>query len=144
MKRPVLAGKLVTLEELLRPSQPPQLQPLTDEDRYILAITLASSFLQLYKTPWLSDHWCKKDIAFFLESSNRQRQVVDVRHPFVVQTYHQPQGAILSPRTDTFNTPSSAHDSTNLLNLAKIHLEVRFNNCFEDIQRTDRLDPNVP
>jgi hypothetical protein len=42
---------------------------LTRKERLQLALTLASSVLQLHKTPWLSDCWGKNDILFLEGSS---------------------------------------------------------------------------
>ncbi|KAK7420552.1 hypothetical protein QQX98_002751 [Neonectria punicea] len=51
----------VTLDEILRGQVQP---PPTRRQRYSLALTLASSFLQLLDTPWLPATWSKSDIVF--------------------------------------------------------------------------------
>jgi hypothetical protein len=87
-QNPVFSGRIITLEELLMGlplgNGPPR--KLTDEDRYILAVTLASSFLQLHRTPWLRNKWSKKDIVFF-QTEDGSRGTVNVAQPFVTQTY---------------------------------------------------------
>lgn len=51
----------MTLDEILRG----KVQPVpTRRQRYSLALTLASSFLQLLETPWLPANWSKPDIIF--------------------------------------------------------------------------------
>jgi hypothetical protein len=55
------ARETVTLETLL--SAPSQ-TTLTRRQRYSIALTIASSHLQLHSTPWLSTKWSKKDIIF--------------------------------------------------------------------------------
>ncbi|KPM38172.1 hypothetical protein AK830_g8421 [Neonectria ditissima] len=51
----------ISLDEILRG----QVQPApTRRQRYSLALTLASSFLQLLDTPWLPVTWSKSDIVF--------------------------------------------------------------------------------
>jgi hypothetical protein len=85
---PAFSGRAITLEELLTglPLGNGPTRKLTDEDRYILAVALASSFLQLNRTPWLRDQWSKKDSAF-LRTEDGSRGTVNVAEPFVTQTY---------------------------------------------------------
>lgn len=40
---------------------------MTRKQRYILALTLASSFLQLLDTPWLPVSWKRSDIVFLID-----------------------------------------------------------------------------
>jgi hypothetical protein len=58
----------VTLESLLmRPAPGQPWTPcivLSRQERYFIALTLASSLLQLHATPWLATRWSKKDILF--------------------------------------------------------------------------------
>lgn len=64
-------------------------------DRLQLAITLASSVLQLHETPWLDENWGKDDILFIKRS-----QKTDYEHPFVSQKFDQagqPPPSGLSP-----------------------------------------------
>jgi hypothetical protein len=73
----------VTLEELL--SQAPVFNgrpgKLNKKERYSLALTLASSTLQLNATPWFPDQWTAKDILFPRTTS--EHQPVDLNHPYV-------------------------------------------------------------
>jgi hypothetical protein len=50
-------------------------------DRLHLAVTLASSVLQLYETPWLNNRWEKDDILFINRSG-----ATAYDHPFVTQS----------------------------------------------------------
>jgi len=59
------AQPTVTLETVLREANP----PLTRLQRFSLAVTVASSFIQLAGTPWLKPRWAKQDVVFVLESS---------------------------------------------------------------------------
>lgn len=75
----------VTLEELL--TQPPLINgkpaKLTRKERYSLAVTLASSTLQLNSTPWFSDQWSKRDILF--QRISDSARPIDIEHPYVTQ-----------------------------------------------------------
>jgi hypothetical protein len=55
----------------------------TRHDRLRLAITLASSVLQLHETPWLDENWGKDNI-FFVEKSGKTMY----EHPFVSQHFN--------------------------------------------------------
>lgn len=43
---------------------------LSRRDRYNLALTLASSFLQLVETPWLTTSWTTRDIVFYTDGNH--------------------------------------------------------------------------
>jgi hypothetical protein len=74
----------VTLDELL--NKPPMVNgrpaKLSTKERYSLALTLASSTLQLHATPWFPDQFSAKDIVFLRTWSGHR--LVDVEHPYVV------------------------------------------------------------
>jgi hypothetical protein len=55
----------------------------TRHDRLRLAITLASSVLQLHETPWLEENWGKDNI-FFVEKSGKTMY----EHPFVSRHFN--------------------------------------------------------
>ena len=137
---------LVTLEDLLTtPPDTKKRRSLTDEERYLLAITLASSLLQLHATPWLGGSWCKQHILFS-EVCEGEFTVVDVRHPVILQTY-----GCVPLDGGTQAEPAVAHgfadllkDSASLLTLAKVLLEIKLNACFEtqkaDTEKNEATD----
>ncbi|KAM5361677.1 hypothetical protein ACJZ2D_012954 [Fusarium nematophilum] len=93
---------LITLVELLFPSSKgPRRKPLINYERYLLAITLASSCLQLHTTPWLAKCWSKAYVLF-PETKRDNLFMADVRYPLVVK-------------------------DVNLLTLGKLLLEIRLN-----------------
>ncbi|RYP22509.1 hypothetical protein DL766_007714 [Monosporascus sp. MC13-8B] len=143
-QNPSAAGDLITLEELLMSPKCKQWGSLTDEDRYTLAVTIASSFLQLHKMPWLGERWSERDIVFFEMMDNR-KHVVDVRRPFVTQTYMKSPQNTSAPTATIYNTtPSTSHDvSTNLLSLVRILLSIRFNNRIEELRQSSDTGPNA-
>ena len=75
----------ITLEKLLTapPTKNGKPVKLSPGDCYLLAVTLASSFLQLHTTPWIQPEWTREDIAFPAKGGH----MIDVQRPFVTQTY---------------------------------------------------------
>ena len=142
---PCVADNLITLEDLLFASSESRTWgPLTDEDRYILVITLVSSFLQLHSTPWFRDSWSYRDISF-LETSNGSGHTVDVRRPVVMTTHQRDTGtsSVASTTIYTDGSSNSHDDNVNLLALARLLLEIRFNDRIELLQRQGDLGPDT-
>ena len=83
----------------------------------MLAITLTSSLLQLYMTPWLSEYWGKKDIAFVRSPSDAKRPV-DIEQPFVIAKFGVPY------EEQKLMKPSETEAKSSLLALAVILLEL--------------------
>lgn len=133
----------VTLDELLFPPDFAIRQSLTEEKRYVLAITLASSFLQLHRTPWLGEWWDKSYVRFKkISSPGTNRLGVDVENPFIAKTYNAPNSA--SPQVSTIYDVSeslSHRNHENLLALAMILLEIRLSRHIEDALRKEYLGP---
>jgi hypothetical protein len=75
--------EIITLQDILASSTPPtpNLLKMTRKERMNLAVVLASSYLQLQATPWLSDTWGKRDIVFNIDRSLSSRQC-NVEHPY--------------------------------------------------------------
>ncbi|KAG9231768.1 hypothetical protein BJ875DRAFT_468556 [Amylocarpus encephaloides] len=88
---------LINLEKLLDHGTRPS---LTRKQRFRLAVTLASSLLQLQTTPWLTEKLEKKDI--FFEYCGRD---VDAEHPYI---YH-----FFPSSTSPSATPSKLDTSKN-------------------------------
>ncbi|KAK3937486.1 hypothetical protein QBC46DRAFT_460845 [Diplogelasinospora grovesii] len=134
---PSFAESLVSLEDLLFSRSKPW-QPATDEERYILAITLVSSLLQLHSTPWLAAHWSERDILF-PEIAGESRRI-DFRHPFVMKTYAEDHiNERAESSTVTTATAKSLDENKNLLTLAKILLEIRLNSRMVDWRQKQDL-----
>ncbi|KAF5590823.1 uncharacterized protein FSUBG_10687 [Fusarium subglutinans] len=78
---------LISLQDLLiAHSGSKCFTPLTEEQRYRLAIILTSSFLQLPSTPWLNKHW-SQNVVFFSSTSIDDQLVINLRHPFIAESY---------------------------------------------------------
>jgi len=131
-QRPIFRGHdLVTLEQILFPPKPNPWQPLTEEDRYLLAITLVASFVQLHDTPWISKRWSERDVLF-CEDVTRTNMAhfkrIDVKHPFVTKTYDLTTNIPSAPVALPSNGADGRHsheDGLNLLALAKMLLQIR-------------------
>jgi len=88
---PPQSPNITSLAELLSNKQPNQLQflaptgnlPFSRGERLGLALTVASSVLQLHKTPWLRDDWDKNDIMIndLCTSNTRQQAYVSRSFP---------------------------------------------------------------
>jgi hypothetical protein len=72
----------ITLEKILHDAIRPR---LTRRQRFALALTLASSFLQLAGTPWIKSHWTKSDVVFFQDPEDPT--VVVYERPFVCRDF---------------------------------------------------------
>ncbi|KAF1971802.1 hypothetical protein BU23DRAFT_173135 [Bimuria novae-zelandiae CBS 107.79] len=112
---------LISLEQLL--DRPPTVGgrklKLTKKERYSLALTLASSTLQLNATPWFKDQWCSKDIMF--RQTNSGARAVDIDRPYVV-----PKPREVVSLTNGRPKRSIQNKNTILLALAAALLELYF------------------
>jgi hypothetical protein len=71
----------------------PQLhRRLSDKDRLKIALTLASTVLQLYDSPWIDSAWSGEDIQF-LSSQSANSYEAPLIGPFVSTSFHGPASA---------------------------------------------------
>lgn len=63
-------------------------RPLRHHDKLRIAVNLASSVLQLYRTPWLDEHWSDKDVYFIHRPGVPLSALYD--HPFVYRKLSTP------------------------------------------------------
>ncbi|KAK5656925.1 hypothetical protein OQA88_3447 [Cercophora sp. LCS_1] len=129
-QRSICGGhNLVTLEQVLVPPQINNWQPLTEGDRYLLAVTVAASFLQLHGTPWVPERWSQRHIMFceeILGTNPVNYRRVDVRHPFVTKTYSVHDSSVHTSTALSRANRFNHEGGLNLLALAKILLQIRF------------------
>lgn len=92
---------------------------LNKKERYSLALTLASSTLQLNATPWFKDQWCAKDILF-LENKAGTR-LADMECPYVL-----PKGNEVATTVKAGPKRGFQNKNTVLLALAVSLLELYF------------------
>lgn len=70
-------------------------QILSWRDRLTIAVTLASSVLQLDGTPWLSNYWRSADIFFLpTKESNPMTLPIDLMHPYLSRTISSEEASI--------------------------------------------------
>ncbi|KAF2866629.1 hypothetical protein BDV95DRAFT_631755 [Massariosphaeria phaeospora] len=129
----VASCELVTLEELL--DSPPEVNgkpaKLSKKERYALALTLASSALQLNGTPWFPDRWGAKDILFHRTLSGHR--LIDIDHPYVTSKLDE-----LSKVASNVQKPRGFHNkNTILLALAVALLELYFGVSAEKHQKSE-------
>jgi hypothetical protein len=92
---------------------------LTRRQRYLIALTLASSHLQLQSTPWISSQWNKKDILFLKDVKNPDKILLD--QPYISRDFAP------TPAASEY-----ANNDRNLSNLGIMLLELCFGTALED------------
>ena len=125
--RSASSRRFVTLETLLTATT------LTRRERYKIAATLASAFLQLHATPWLRKDWSKKDILFLEAEENGARRPVIVERAYVARDYKSRHE--LGDETVEDGAPlerSSETAGESLFRLGVILLELCFGQALED------------
>lgn len=121
--------------------QKPTGSHVTRKDRLYIEATLASSVLQLDRTPWLKRQWKRSDIFFHVENGvSTMRSRAAVLHPYLswkVQTKVEPSSA-LDPRIlQTHLIRSEA-----VLNLGLTLLDLCFGKTLSELEEPEDLDLN--
>ncbi|TKA63099.1 hypothetical protein B0A55_09554 [Friedmanniomyces simplex] len=104
-----------TLADALKPDFRPR---LTRVQRYGIALTLASSHLQLHSTPWLQEQWTAEDVHFPLTDNNGAMTLHG--EPYVLTRFDNNSEAPVSQSDQSFST------------LGIVLLELCFGARFED------------
>lgn len=81
---PTISKDMISLETLLRRGSS---RRLTRQARYLIGLTLASSYLQLKSSPWISHSWDKRDILFFKKESAMCD--VQVEQPYISRGFEK-------------------------------------------------------
>jgi hypothetical protein len=123
--------KYITLETLLSKSS--QIH-LTRRQRFLIALILASSHIQLHPTPWLKLKWTKKNILFLYDPQDPAKIGTD--QPFISRSLSKSLQQITSS-TRTSDSIYTFQDS--IRNLGIMLLELCFGTAIED----HRLRPKV-
>ena len=118
----------VTLEEVLHQisCNKPSSVYWNPMQRMKLSFILASSLLQLYSTPWMTEPWSKKIICFWRlrtpTTVNDTAFLIDTDRPFITQKLG------ITPRTCAFQKADARHQ---LLHLGILLLEIGHGTSFE-------------
>ncbi|KAF1844870.1 uncharacterized protein K460DRAFT_376448 [Cucurbitaria berberidis CBS 394.84] len=96
-------------------------------DRLKLAVTLASSVLQLHETPWLDENW-GKDTIFFVKRPGRA--LYD--QPFVSQNFNQ---TTPTPKTETPNAMSRIIRNQTLYALGVALIELWYGKTLAELHK---------
>ena len=104
---------------------------LTQNDKLRLAVDLASSALQLYKTPWLNEKWGKDDV-FFIQRP-WAKSLYD--YPFVSQNFSPCHTAISSTSCSaTKPKPCRVIRNETLFTLGVLLIELWYGKSIEELQ----------
>lgn len=109
---------------------------LTQYDKLRIAVDLASSVLQLYKTPWLDEHWNNEDVYFVQRPGAATASIYE--HPFVYRKFSpMPTGQ----RTDNVQ-PAACRVIRNqsLFTLGVLLIELWYGKSIEELQLPCDLD----
>lgn len=107
----------------------------TRHDRLQLAVTLASSVLQLHETPWLDENWSKDNIFFIKRSENTM-----YNHPFVSQHFNQ---ASLSPSSPIPASMGRIIRNQTLYALGVSLIELWYGKALHELQKPEDGPPKT-
>jgi hypothetical protein len=109
---------------------------LTQHDKLRVAVDLASSVLQLYKTPWLDEQWGKEDVLFIRRPGASIASIYE--HPFVCRTFTSQGTAIAS--TPASGATCRVIRNQTLFTLGILLIELWYGKPIEECQQPSDLD----
>jgi hypothetical protein len=114
----------------------PMTSPLTQNDKLRVAVDLASSALQLYKTPWLEEMWTKDDVLFI-----HRPGASPYDHPFVSQRF-SPPSITSGEKTDTTTGLAryGAIRNPTIFSLGVLLIELWYGTSIEELQIPTDMD----
>jgi len=104
-------------------------RPLRLQDKLRIAVDLASSVLQLYRTPWLDEHWSDNDVYFIHRPGVPLSALYD--HPFV---YRNLSSACTIQPHDTQRAVAKVIRNQTLYTLGLVLIELIYGNPIEELQ----------
>ena len=128
--------EMITLEQILLQTSRDRLSKVKWNliQRMNLSFILASSLLQLYSTPWLSEPWTKRTICFWQLGGSSQANELSLNfepdHPFIIHTFSEAPAARQTHKVDPRHQ---------LLDLGIVLLEIRHKLSFESWVSTHEL-----
>lgn len=109
---------------------------LMQHDKFKVAVDLASSVLQLYKTPWLEDNWNKDDVYFVQRPGAPPATIYE--HPFIYRKLSLPAASQCSA-TQPQPIRSVIRNQT-LFTLGILLIELLYGRPIEELQISHDLD----
>ncbi|KAI0553066.1 hypothetical protein F4679DRAFT_591275 [Xylaria curta] len=76
----VPSSYVVTLHQVIHCQGESLIMPLSRRQRYALALTLASSFVQLIESPWFASHWSEDNVVFLSDTDQTCRPQIEQPH----------------------------------------------------------------
>jgi hypothetical protein len=131
--------KAYTLRDILeRQVQAQNIRRLSQLDKLRIAVDLASSVLQLYKTPWLSDDWGKEDVFFIQRPGDSPAAIYE--HPFMHRRFIS-SAAISSLQTSVSARPAfRVIRNQTLYTLGILLIELWYGKTMDQLQKPCDLD----
>ncbi|GAP91059.1 hypothetical protein SAMD00023353_1502080 [Rosellinia necatrix] len=108
---------VVTLHQVIRGQTQSSPLPFSRRQRYALALLLASSFVQLAESPWLSSHWSEDEVFFVRNTDQDYRLQID--QPRVCRGLEQPKP---EPPPSSPSSPDDLRDSLSRLAITLLQL----------------------
>ena len=99
---------------------------MTRQERFTIAVTMASSLLQFNGTGWLSDHWSKNTVYFHSTNSLEDK----LQRPFLCADFISASKSSQSPRS--VSATSRSNPKIALSNLGIVLLELCFGRTIEE------------
>jgi hypothetical protein len=110
-------------------------RPLRQHDKLRIAVDLASSVLQLYRTPWLDEHWSDNDV-FFIHRPGVPLSTL-YEHPFVYRRLSSP--CTIQP-LDTQRAVGRVIRNPTLFTLGILLIELLYGKPIEELQTPQDQD----
>ncbi|KAF2126815.1 hypothetical protein P153DRAFT_297008 [Dothidotthia symphoricarpi CBS 119687] len=110
-------------------------QRLTQQDKLRVSVDLASSVLQLYKTPWLDEQWGNEDVYFIQRPGPPMASIYE--HPFVYRKLSTTAGSQFT------NAQPATHRvirNQTLFTLGVLLIELWYGKLIEELQLPCDLD----
>lgn len=107
---------------------------LTQHDKLRVAVDLASSVLQLYKTPWLDEEWSDNDVYFIHRPGTSVAMVYE--HPFVYRKF----SSTASSQSRNIPGPCRVIRNQTLFTLGILLIELLYGKSIEELQSPRDLD----
>ncbi|KAH6625409.1 hypothetical protein C7974DRAFT_200955 [Boeremia exigua] len=102
---------------------------LTQHDKLRIALDLSSSILQLYKTPWLDEHWGDNDVYFLQKPGAKPLAIYE--HPYV---YRQLAPTLSNTNTQAAQTKYRIVRNQTLYSLGILLIELWYGKAIEQLQ----------